>query len=445
MNPGDVASEASATAVETGRWILAIAKHLKAFAASLPQLALLYATRRSAQEGELLLRLRGLDVVARRKLEALALDVGIPRQELAAALDRIERTTNLISVVRSSDGREIDRVRETILTEQEVYRAIADLFEDAAPDPAERAIIPLLDLMSRLPLTEEEAIARVCERGFPEERVRAALELQEAFQLLRRQPVADFGITLLYNEYLWGRKIERVGSVLARLGRRETEWLLALMEEVRSNQGESLDRLTAAPDHIVDLAVQTGIVDATTILTASGDEKTFAFSPHFYGYRAGSQPSMIEDTADQVKLFVASIGYGVHHSADFRLHSPLAFVDRLLREGEAGNATPILRDYILLERQGIVSVEEPSPGRGRFVLQKRDVVERALDVMQSGSLLGEGRGPNDVRTLVTQKDFHSPEWNRIVATMGQTAGDTTRFNEELFASIREAAQRGTWS
>lgn len=440
----DTLDATSLDEVETGRWILAIAKHLDAFAVSQPQLTFLYATRLSAKDGLLLLRLRGLGTIYRAKVQALALDVGIPRQEVVSVLTRIEAITELISVHGSSSSADFDYVIETVLTEHEIYRAVAKLFNAADPHPVERIIAPLLDLMSRLPLTEEEVITRCCQQGFTEENVRKALQLQEAFRLLSRQRVADLGITLLYNEYLWGRKIERIGPLLAGLGRRETEDVLALMEEVRSGQGQSVDLLTSAPPHIVALAAQAGIIDTTTIITANQDEKTFAFSPHFYGYRAGPQPQLIEDASDQVKLFVASIAYGVQHSSDFRLHSPMQFVQRLYDEGEAGLATPILRDYILLERQGIVSVEERARGRGTFVLLKPDVVERALDVMRNGSLLGDRNGTNDGREIISQQSVRSPEMNRLVAGFGETAGETRQFDEELFASIRETAQRRDW-
>jgi hypothetical protein len=298
--------------------------------------------------------------------------------------------------------------------------------------------------MSKLPQTEEEGVERACALGFTEKDVRDALELQEAFGLLRRQFVGDLGFELLHNEYLWGHKIERIGPILAKLGRQETEGLLALMEEVRGAQGRPLDHISAAPRKIVALAAKTGILDTITVATAAGDQKLFSFTPHFFGYRAGQQPSLITDWADQVKLFVASITYGVHHSVDFRLHSPLLFVRKLLREGEAGDATPILRDYVLLERQGIVSVEERSNGKGTFVLRKADIVQQALDVMESGSLIGTGTGPNDVRTFVSQREFRTPEENRLTAGFGTQAGDTKRFDHDIMAAIREAAQRGTW-
>src|SRR5207249_609388 len=157
---------------------------------------------------------------------------------------------------------------------------------------------------------------------------------------------------------------------------------------------------------IIAMAAKTGILDTTTIITAAGDQKIFTFSPHFYGYHAGRQPALLQDDADQVKLFVASMSYGVHHSVDFRLRSPLAFVRRLLNAGEAGDATPIMRDYVLLEKQGIVSVRTTGNGRGTFVLGKRDVVQRALEVMERGALLSDGGGTNDSRSLISQRAFN---------------------------------------
>jgi hypothetical protein len=427
---------------ESGRWIFSVAKHLKVFAVSSPFVRV-FAIRRSAMEGELLLRIRGRGTISGKRIEAFATDIGIAPQELPDVLVRLE-STGLISIQKSASSQNVVSVQETILTEQEVYRATAVLFELAHPSDAERAILPSLDLMSRLPLTEEEAITQICKLGFSEEESIKSLELQEAFHLVQRQQVSDLGISLLYNEYLWGHKIERVGSLLAKLPSNETEHLLSLMEEVRSAQGQSLERLTSAPQHIIALAANKGILDTTTITTSNGKEKTFAFSPHFYGYRTGTQPALIIDPADHVRLFIASMAYGVNYSEDFRLYAPLAFVRKLLREGEAGDATPILRDYVLLERQGIVAVKQSKPGRGTFILQKRDIVEKAFDVMENGSLLAEGSGTNDVRSLISQQDFRSPETNRLTGNFGQAAGDTRRFDHDLMAAIRESAQRGTW-
>jgi hypothetical protein len=427
---------------ETGRWLLAIDKHLRVYVQD-ARVAYLYATRRSAMDGQLLLRLRGLGTISADKFASLALDTGRPTQELDALVARLQ-STDLIVGHRSPHTGELQRVTEQIFTEKEVYSAVADLFEDAAPQPAERVMVPLLDLLSRLPLTEGEILSRLCQQGFSELEVRKALELQAAFGLVRTEMVSALGISILHNEYLWGHKMAAVGPILAGLRRPETDALLALIDEVRSAQGKPLNHLTAAPPHILALAARTGILDTTAITTATGDKQVFAFSPHFYGYRAGQQPLILDDTSDQVKLFVASITYGVTYSQDFRIHSPLQFVGKLLREGEAGNATPILRDYPLLEKHGIVAVEERSMGRGTFVLQKRDIVQQAFDVMSNGYLVDDGRGPIDARTLVSQRHFDPPEVSRLIGDFARQAGATKQFEDELLASVREAAQGGNW-
>lgn len=101
-----------------------------------------------------------------------------------------------------SQADEISRVTERIFTEGMVYRAAARRFEMHRPNPAERALIPMLEMLSALPLKESEAIDRLVRAGHREEDVRKALDLQRAFQLIRAKDLPDFGGPLLYNEYL---------------------------------------------------------------------------------------------------------------------------------------------------------------------------------------------------------------------------------------------------
>jgi len=237
--------------------LFAVGKHLAPFQHD-HVMTHFYATRRSSQEGDLLIRLRSLDVVSHDRVQAFARDAGIPSQELPAILNGLSQS-GLLEVVTDARGTLIE-VRERIFTEQAVFRTIASRFENYNPEPVERAVIPLLDLLSRLPLSDAEAIARIVREGFDEETVRRALQLQEGFKLLRRRHVSDLGLTLVYNDYLWGHKIPSLERVLAGLRERETDYLLALSEEVRGVQGRAVSSLTAAPPHLVDMAVHTGFV-----------------------------------------------------------------------------------------------------------------------------------------------------------------------------------------
>src|ERR1700719_2500418 len=386
-----------------GRWLFAIGKHLGAFKQDVVS-SHVWATHRAAQEADLLLRVRRLGTLSGQKAIAVARDVGIAPQEAVGFYQGLA-STGLIEVHVGDDA--IQRVEEHIFTEQQVFRAVAARYEVHQPEPAERAMVHGLDLLSALPVKENEAIDRLIKAGFDEQVVRRALELQEAFSLARRQKFSDFGAPLLYNEYLWGHKIEKVGPILARMQGADYDYLRGLIQEIKGAQGQGIDRLTAAPPHLIQMAAGIGIIDTITIVTANGREQTFTFSPHFYGYRAGASNDELLDTSDQVKLFVASIQYGVGYSQDFKLHSPIRFLEKLLDTGTAGDATPIMRDYMLVERQGILAVQETVHGRGRFVLKKKDIVEMAKDVMESGGLLQDlGKKP-DARFLVTQERFRS--------------------------------------
>ena len=423
-----------------GRWLFAVGKHLRPFRHD-HVMTHLYATRRASQEGDLLVRLRSQGTITAAKTKAFARDVGIPPQELSLVLAGFAQS-GLVEVVERSG--QLVEVRERIFTEQAVFRAISDRFEHYRPEPAERAVVPVLELLSRLPLSEAELVERVSvTEGLDEAHVREALHLHEAFKLLQRRDVPDLDLTLVYNEYLWGDKLERVEKILGGLRTRDTNHLLALTEEIRGVQGRAAETLTAAPPHIVEMAVNTGIIDSVTIETASGREKTFTFSPNVYGFRARPQHLDALDISDQVKLFVASIEYGVRYSEDFRLDRPIAFVNRLLNDGTAGNATPVGRDYILLERQGIVTTEQTSGTKARFVLEKPDVVRAARDVL-AGTLRGTHGESEDARFLATQRDFRSPEGNRVRAALAETSPVAPQLEHDLIAAIRESAQRGDW-
>lgn len=424
-----------------GRWLFAIGKHIAQFRQDM-YATHVWATRRASQEIDLLLRIRQLGQISREKATAFAQDVGIAPQE-ALSFYKGLATTGLLTIDIQAD--EIIKVIEHIFTENMIYRAIAKRFEDHHPNAAERALIPMLDLFSSLPLKEEEAIDRLVKEGYQEEDLRRTLELQHAFRLVRSLNLPDFGGTLLYNEYLWGHKIEKVAPIIDRLSGRDYEYLRALIQEIKSTQGQGIDRLTSAPEHLIKMAANVGIIDTVTIETNSGREQTFTFAPLFYGYQTGPADVSLLDTSDQVKLFVASIQYGTQYSEDFKLHSPILFLDSLLRKGVAGNATPIRRDYTLVERQGILAVEKTTGDRGRFVLKKKDVVQMAKEVLETGGLFTGVNKQPDTRFLVTQKSFRSPEENRLRSSYLAAAPDRAETLEnDIISAIRQNVTRGNW-
>jgi hypothetical protein len=68
----------------------------------------------------------------------------------------------------------------------------------------------------------------------------------------------------------------------------------------------------------------------------------------------------------------------------FKLRDPAQFIRALIRDGEAGDASPIGTDYPMLETGGIVRVVAGSQSdRFKFELLQADVAEKALTILTS--------------------------------------------------------------
>ncbi|MFD6694202.1 hypothetical protein ACIBSS_22625 [Micromonospora aurantiaca] len=420
-----------------GRWLCAIGKHVIRFQQD-DQATYVYAILRTSQEADLLMRLRRQGRVTAQQVKTFARACGIPVQELSDIL-RAQADAGLLGLDFDARGQLVS-LTEEIFTEAAVFKYAAMRFEQRQPEQSERAIVPLMDLLSRLPLDIDQVTDLLVREGFSEPDVREAVDLAASFGLAQKRVVPDFESELLYNEYLWAHKIDRVQAVLAGLRDRETNDLLALMEEIGQAQGTPAEALTAAPKHLVDMATRVGLVDGIKIKTMSGREKVFTFSPQFDGLGAGRATTELAGISDQVKLLVASIQYGVRYSEDFRLDAPLAFMNKLVNTGEAGDATPIGRDYILVEKYGILRTVPTTGSRARFEVVKHDIVTAARDALAQGRL---GSGPEtSPRTLVDQRDFLSPEAMRL--RLADAAGASEVLEKKHLAAIRESVQNGSW-
>lgn len=420
-----------------GRWLCAIGKHVIRFQQD-DRSTYVYATLRTSQEADLLMRLRRQGRIPGNKVQALARECGIPMQELSDIL-RAQADAELLGVDSDANGRIIS-VTESIFTETAVFRYAAARLDQRHPEQAERALVPLMDLLSRLPLDIGQVVDRLIADGFTEDDAREAIDLAESFGLLQRRDVPDFGTSLLYNEYLWAHKMDRVQTVLAGLGDRDTNDLLALMEEIGQAQGIPAEALTAAPQHLVQMAIRVGLVDGIKIETLSGREKMFTFSPQFHGLGTGRVNLELAGISDQVKVLIASIQYGVRYSEDFRLNAPLAFMNKLVNSGTAGDATPIGRDYVLVEKYGILRTVPTTGDRARFEVIKHDIVTAARDALAQGQLSSGGSFGD--RTLVDQRDYTSPEAMRL--RLATSAGSSKLLESKHLAAIRESVQNGSW-
>ncbi|MGH3082256.1 MAG: hypothetical protein ACRDNH_14145 [Gaiellaceae bacterium] len=421
--------------IEQGRWIYSAWKHLRNYRAQ--TIASFEATALAGRSCDLLGRMRQLAPYSIKALVPLAKDAGIARQELKTT---VLPTLEALGILRMErDGATITSVSALVISQDDVMDQIARLWDHLDPEAPERGALVLLQQTATMPSLREEAAGRLVLAGLDDEEAEQAIELALAHDLIRVSHVADLSADVLYNDFLWGENIDRVGAALAALNADLRDGLRALLEELHKHEGRPADEIESASPELVQLAITQGLVDATEIKTTGGRTATFHFTPLFRGF--GVSRDHVSDVLDQVKLVIASFAFSTRY-ATFRLRDPEVFLDSLISRGYAGNASPIGTDYGAMEKQKVVNVEPVAPGssRYRFRSVKRDALIEARDTMRAGALLlPNPRGNVNALLREPPHNFVDPVATR--QHLAQQAGETPLFDASLLAAIREAAQK----
>jgi hypothetical protein len=179
--------------------------------------------------------------------------------------------------------------------------------------------------------------------------------------------------------------------------------------------------------------VSQGLCQRSLVVTSEGIERAFLFSPHMgrntFGAASGVDPS------GHIRQLIGSMVYA-RNFASFRLFSPMAFLRKLIREGEAGDASSIGSDYPMLETAGIVRVE-PAARYHKLVLLQSDVAEAALTFLNDDEHVGDAAFTGGVRA---QRLYIPPERTR--ARLASRAEGPSPETQRLVAALRETMRAG---
>jgi hypothetical protein len=106
----------------------------------------------------------------------------------------------------------------------------------------------------------------------------------------------------------------------------------------------------------------------------------------------------------------------------------------MIQDGEAGDASSIRTDYPMLEKAGIVRVEE---GRKyhKLVLLQSDVAEQALTYLQSGG----GTTADSASGLRDQRSYVQPEQERARIRLARQPETSPAEMDRLMAAVRQTA------
>lgn len=189
-----------------------------------------------------------------------------------------------------------------------------------------------------------------------------------------------------------------------------------LLNYVGKNQATPASSIKFVDPEALACIQRTGLIDVTQVDTVQGHSERFLFTPAMW---SPLSTPLINDEQEHVRALLSCVKHGQINPSKIdgvqvSIRMPEKLIAALLRNKKVGPASPIGTDYIVLEKEGIVKIEESSrKGRYNMVLIKDDVADRALRILTHGrddSLGGESTNTN---SLVQQSSFENTVQERV--------------------------------
>lgn len=412
--------------------VLGLWRHLSAFSVTASTAALgNVAAAGKIYEMAWRLRLSGVSTINR--VNAIGIEAKIPPVELRMTLLPLLEQLGWIKIARS-DKWQIESIDAIVPPADELIGAVETVLELMSITDTEYAALDILRATTRQPLETEAALHTAASHGdaAAEEALRHLINIR----LVNQMTAAD-GRSAVYNPNIWTDDAAVTEAALRTEDARLRSEVGALIEEVRRSPGMPEEHVTSTEAKWIDFAVSQGLVQRSVVNTDDGSGQRFLFTPHLVKDAFGTK---LHDVSGNIRQLVGSMIYAATYPR-YKLSSPAAFVNRLLLDGEAGDASPIGTDYPMLETGGIVRVVPGStPSRYRLSLLQADVAEGALSILrarENGTASGANLGQAGVRgqrsyvhvereraQLAVQTMTDDEDLKNLVAALRQTTTGT---------------------
>ncbi|QIK04713.1 hypothetical protein G7Z12_37700 [Streptomyces sp. ID38640] len=414
----------------TAELVLGLSRHLSAYGASQPK-ADLGQLEFAGKIIELAVRVRGSAVSTPERVAALGLDAGISKREVQRELLPALETLSLVDLERDSDH-VVRAVSERVPPLPELFDRADAILAIAMPEPLERMAMEVLRQTTLMPMTVPTALEACASLGTEELACRAIEDLQ-SLHLCALQRSAD-GDEVLFNPNVWAVDKDHSHAAVQAENGAVRAALSGLLEEVSATAGFPEASVTSADKKWIDFAVSQGLLLRSLVTTASGEERSFLFSPHM-GRSAFDAPTGA-DPSGHVRQLIGSMMFANRYASN-RLFAPTAFLRKLIRNGEAGDASNIGTDYSMLETAGIVKVE-PAYSYSKFVLLQADVAEQAVTYLDNTGSGGTASGG-----LRGQRSYLQPEIERArrLVQPSKDAIPSPSASQDILAALRQEMGR----
>ncbi len=375
-----------------------------------PATALFDATEVAGTATALALRIRRHGVLSMEKVQAFGDLLGVGSTELVLLCLPTLTEAGVIEVHRNGAGNIVE-VEEQVGVAASVLDQCAAMWWRRSPRPVEACAIESADIAAYSPLAMSDHRARLEAAGYPPDLHGKALTALEAVNLISRLPSQPLGEDVIFSPYVWGSEAVDIARFMKRLPTDEREVLEEMSRRAAESPGLPLADLKV-DNSLSQAARKVGLVDQVRVMTTTGAERGFLFSPGL----ENNLPTASTDAAHERKLFVAHVlnGFRYGYPGTGKIRDPIALVSALISKGKVGPTTSIGTDYPLLEAHGLVRVL-PGPGKMAYLeLVQDDVARDALDLLRC-SLGKEDRGPSggdEISSLWLPGSLSSPERDR---------------------------------
>ncbi len=422
--------------VSQGLRIIAVAKALTAYQSDTTIAAYFGATRLAGRLGLFLSSLRSQKKMDWRKFAVLAASSFIDIPTLKFNINPWLESQGFVEVQGTNDT---DAVICNIIDYDAILRSTSAFFGSLGPTQEEALVLEILDRGIRAPTTKSDAFRVLSSQS--EEVVNRALDLASGYGIVKVLDCNEMREPVFYSPLIWGDNIAKAGRALSHLDSSKRSLLLQLVESIRAYQGvpEADAKRWATKQgepSLVDFAIGLGLLDRTDILTKEGSTTSFLTTPHLYGELAATQG---KDVCDRVRLFLDSIRHGQHYGQWFtgKIRDPVDLLGKLIDTGEIGPCTAIGRDYVLVEKAGVVGVKPSSSKPGLFMMHlvQKDTVQLIREILQKKDRPPDMSVTVQGRRTPGQDRFISSEQTRSV--IGKLPEPMREAEAEMIRNLRE--------
>ncbi|WP_379143580.1 hypothetical protein [Paenibacillus sp. sgz500992] len=422
--------------LKEGYWAIATQKHLKNYKPDSPHLDEFDSLNVAGKAGRLLGIIRGNSIIDNvKKLEKMASSVGIGKQELhRTILPEIEKASDQqVEIKRNSTG-DFQRLEEYVLANNQVLGITGQVYENLNPSDIERIAVETLDQTKKIPLLQSELMNLLAGQTFTEEDIYLACSLQEQFRLIQKLTKTKGKEPIYSNEYVWGPNHEKIAMTVSSLDLGKKHTLRDVVDTIQNYQGYPLEKLPILDVELLDIAKKVGMINPTTISSKRGISKEFAFSTNLLeisGYN--------DDILDDVKVLLASIRFGQNYTEHSTIFSPERFLSNFISRMETSPHSANGTDYILLEKRGIVQVQQVWGDRYKMKLIKKDVAQEALKIIKDPlfnmNFSSDRDHAHDILAVQPYDNFKSPEEYRL--EMGKSTENVAEAMDYLTRVLRD--------